>query len=95
MTTNDSVKPTAVNKAAQSTVLSKAPATKPELPMTTLKALCSELKLDPRIAREKLRLAARDMKKFPELFRTRKRGSVWVWPKGSVVEKEARTALSD
>lgn len=95
MTTNISTKPPAVNKAAQPTAPEKAPAKKPDQPMITLKAICSELKLDPRVAREKLRLAVREAKKFPELSKTRKRGSVWEWPKASLAEKEARAALSD
>ena len=47
-----------------------------------LKALCSELKLDPRLAREKLRIAAREAKKFPELAKAHKPRSAWEWPKG-------------
>jgi hypothetical protein len=35
---------------------------KPIVEMVTLKQLCTELKIDPREAREKLRLAARDTK---------------------------------
>ena len=34
--------------------------TKPTIEMITLKQLCTELKADPREAREKLRLAVRD-----------------------------------
>jgi hypothetical protein len=59
-----------------------------------LKAICTELKLDPRIAREKLRLAVRDAKKFPELAKAHKPRSAWEWTKGSSAEKEARSALS-
>ena len=36
---------------------------KPTIEMVTLKQLCAELKVDPREAREKLRLAVRDAKK--------------------------------
>ena len=39
----------------------------------SLKAICSEMKLDPRIAREKLRIAVREAKKFPELAKSRSR----------------------
>jgi hypothetical protein len=39
------------------------PATKPAIEMVTLKQLCTELKVNPREAREKLRLAVRDTKK--------------------------------
>ncbi len=60
----------------------------------SLKAICSEMKLDPRIAREKLRLAVRDAKKFPELAKAHKSRSAWEWLKGSPAEKEARSALS-
>jgi hypothetical protein len=38
---------------------------KPIIEMVTLKQLCAEPKVDPREAREKLRLAARDAKKNP------------------------------
>jgi hypothetical protein len=60
----------------------------------SLKAICSEMKLDPRIAREKLRIAVREAKKFPELAKAHKPRSAWEWPKGSPAEKEARTALT-
>jgi hypothetical protein len=43
----------------------KATATAPKIEMVTLKHLCTELKADPREAREKLRLAVRDAKKAP------------------------------
>jgi hypothetical protein len=62
--------------------------------MVLLKAICQEMKLDPRLAREKLRIAAREGKKFPELAKTRKPRSAWEWPKGSEAEKQARAALS-
>jgi len=49
----------------------------PERPTTckardcvTLKQLCIEVKVDPREARERLRLAARDAKKNPELAKS-------------------------
>jgi hypothetical protein len=38
-----------------------------KIEMVTLKQLCAELKADPREARERLRLAVRDIKKNPEL----------------------------
>ena len=65
---------------------------KPEL--ITLKDLCKELKADPREAREKLRHAAREAKKFPELAKLHKPRQPWQWTKGSSAEKEARAALS-
>ncbi|MDI4655352.1 hypothetical protein [Xanthobacter autotrophicus] len=61
--------------------------------MVTLKAICAELKIDPRLAREKLRIAAREAKKFPELAKTHKPRLAWEWPKGSEAEKQARAAL--
>jgi hypothetical protein len=74
-------KPTAEAKAAQEAKVS-------------LKAICSEMKLDPREAREKLRIAVREAKKFPELAKAHKPRSAWEWPKGSLAEKEARAALA-
>jgi hypothetical protein len=59
----------------------------------TLKQICAELKLDPREARERLRAAARDAKKHPELAKTHKARAPWTWAKGSAGEKEARTAV--
>jgi hypothetical protein len=37
-----------------------------KIEMVTLKLLCAELKIDPREARERLRLAVRDAKRNPE-----------------------------
>lgn len=59
----------------------------------TLKQICTELKLAPRESRERLRAAARDAKKFPELAKTHKARAPWTWVKGSAGEKEARTAV--
>lgn len=61
--------------------------------VVTLKQICTELKLDPREARERLRAAARDAKKHPELAKTHKARAPWTWVKGSAGEKEARTAV--
>ncbi len=58
--------------------------------ITTLKQPCAELKLDPREARERLRDAVRDQKKYTELAKARKPRSPWQWVKGSAGEKEAR-----
>ena len=55
----------------------------------SLKAICAEMKLDPRIAREKLRIAVREAKKYPELAKAHKPRSAWEWSKGSLAEKEA------
>jgi hypothetical protein len=68
---------------------------KPAIEMVTLKQLCAELKVHPREAREKLRLAARDAKKNPELSKLHKPGHGWEWPKNSLALKEARAALSN
>lgn len=59
----------------------------------TLKQLCTELKLDRREARERLRTAVRDQKKYPELAMLHKPRTSWSWEKGSLAEKEARTVL--
>ena len=67
---------------------------KPTIEMVTLKQLCAELKVDPREARERLRLAVRDAKKNPELAKSHKPGHTWEWPKNSMALKEARTALT-
>ena len=45
---------------------------KPAIELVTLKQLCAELRVDPREARERLRLAARDAKKNPELAKSHK-----------------------
>jgi len=60
----------------------------------SLKAICAELKLDPRVSREKLRIAAREPKKYPELAKVHKPRTSWEWEKGSLAEKEARVALT-
>lgn len=60
----------------------------------TLKQLCTELKLDPREARERLRAAASDVKAHPELAKARKPRTPWQWVKGSAAEKAARKALT-
>lgn len=59
----------------------------------TLKQICSELKLDPRESRERLRAAARDAKKHPELAKAHRARAPWTWVKGSPGEKEARGAV--
>ncbi len=59
----------------------------------TLKQICAELKLDPRQAREALRNAVRDAKKFPELAKAHKPRTPWQWEEGSAGEKAARTLL--
>ena len=61
----------------------------------TLKALCEELKIDPRDAREKLRAAVGDAKANPELAKAHKPRTPWQWLKGSAAEKEARRTIGD
>lgn len=96
MTTSPS-KPTNPNEAKPTLALGKQAnaetKTVPEAKVS-LKAICSEMKLDPRIAREKLRIAVREAKKYPELAKAHKPRSAWEWPKGSPAEKEARSALT-
>jgi len=60
----------------------------------TLKELCAELKITPRVAREKLRAASVDKKNFPELAKNRKPNTSWQWVKGSAAEREARAAMT-
>ena len=59
----------------------------------TLKQICKELELGPREARERLRTAARDTKKYPELAKVHKPRTPWRWVKGSAGEKEVRGLL--
>lgn len=60
----------------------------------TLKALCDELKIDPREARERLRAAVSDAKANPELAKARKPRTPWQWVKGSKSYIEARSVLA-
>ncbi len=62
--------------------------------MITLKQLCKELKLDPREARERLRNAVADPKKYPNLAKAHKPRAPWQWVKGSACEKEALSLLA-
>lgn len=62
--------------------------------IVTLKAICTELKLDPREARERLRAAILDSKKHPALAVEHEPKTAWQWVKGSAGEKEARTLFS-
>ena len=63
--------------------------------IVTLKAICDELKIDPREARERLRAAASDAKANPELAKAHKPRTPWQWVIGSAADKEARKALSN
>lgn len=60
----------------------------------TLKSICTELELDPREARERLRAALLDPKKHPALAEDHKPKSAWQWVKGSPSEKEARALFA-
>jgi len=62
--------------------------------IVTLKAICGELKLDPREARERLRAAASDAKENPEMAKAHKSRTPWQWVKGSSAEKEALKVLA-
>jgi len=53
-----------------------------------VKAICEELKLDLREARERLRGAVR-AGKYPALAKSR---TPWQWEKGTATEKDARAA---
>jgi len=59
--------------------------------IVTLKAICDELKLDPR---ERLRTAASYAKGNPEIAKARKSRTPWRWVKGSSAEKEALKVLA-
>ena len=61
--------------------------------VVTLKQLCGELKVDPRLARVRLRLAAKDPKKHSELAKGHKSRSPWQWAKGSAGERQARAVI--
>ena len=61
--------------------------------IVSLKELCTELKMDRREARDRLRIAVRDQKKHPELSKSHQPGATWEWVKGSPAEQEARELL--
>ena len=84
---------TMTNVAKSIAVAKPAEVKAPQSELVTLKAVCTELKLDPRLAREKLRIAVRDAKKFPDLAKARKPRTAWEWLKGSAAEQQARAAL--
>jgi hypothetical protein len=46
---------------------------------TTLKSICAELKIEPRVAREKLRAAIREPKKYPDMAKAHKPRQRWQW----------------
>ena len=59
-----------------------------------LKLLCAELKIDPRDARQKLRLAIKDQKKYPELAKSYEPRQPWQWARDSLAHKEALKAIT-
>ena len=61
--------------------------------IVTLKALCEELKIDPREARERLRAAVSDAKANPDLAKARKPRTPWQWVKGAAAYKAAVSTL--
>lgn len=61
----------------------------------TLKQICKERKLDPRLSRMLLREAVKkDAKKYPNLSKDRASRAPWVWAKGSKGLEEALIALN-
>ncbi len=62
--------------------------------IVTLKAICDELKLDPREARERLRAAVCDAKANPELAKAHKPRTPWQWVKGSKALENAKSVIS-
>ncbi|MBL8642114.1 MAG: hypothetical protein JNL76_08385 [Alphaproteobacteria bacterium] len=60
----------------------------------TLKQICKERKLDPRLSRMLLREAVKDAKKYPNLSKDRAARAPWVWAKGSKGLEEALAALN-
>lgn len=59
----------------------------------TLKQICKEMQLDPRLARMLLREAAKDKKRYPHLSENRGVRAPWSWPQGSKGLNEALAAL--
>lgn len=59
----------------------------------TLKQICKDRKLDPRLSRMMLREAAKDTKKYPNLSKNRTARAPWAWEKGSKGLEEALNVL--
>lgn len=59
----------------------------------TLKEICKEHKLCPRLSRMLLREAAKDEKKYPNLAKQHKPRTSWIWTKDSKAFEEAKTVL--
>ncbi len=60
----------------------------------TLKQICKERKLDPRLSRMLLRDAVKDAKKYPNLSKERAIRTPWAWVKGSKGYDEALAVLN-
>jgi hypothetical protein len=70
--------------------------TEKENPMsdiTTLKTLCDELKVDPKIARKRLRTAIEQVDQYPDLVKSHKHRGSWKWKTGDEAEQQARTVV--
>lgn len=61
----------------------------------TLKEICKERKLDPRLSRMLLREATKNITKYPNLAKNRKARTPWIWSTGSQELEEALTILND
>ena len=61
--------------------------------IVALKTLCTELKVEPREARARLRWAVKHPKQFPELSKAYKPRQPWQWEGGSAAHKEASRAI--
>jgi hypothetical protein len=61
--------------------------------ITTLKALCDELKVDPKIARKRLRTAIGQTEQYPDLVKSHKHRGSWKWKPASEAEQQARTVI--
>lgn len=59
----------------------------------SLKELCKEHKLCPRLSRMLLREAAKDEKKSPSLAKHHKPRTAWIWTQGSKSLEEALIVL--
>jgi tagatose-1,6-bisphosphate aldolase non-catalytic subunit AgaZ/GatZ len=78
-------------------VPSVAQASKPDetkLTTVTLDQLAGEMKMTPRDARMLLRLAAKQIKQYPNLGKEHVARQPWQWTPGSRALEEARKALS-
>lgn len=81
-TKKTTAKSAAAKKKAPVATASKKKAAKPEGEVITLKAIAKELKIEPRVARKKLRAAKI------------KNDGRWSWPVGSADVKKVREALT-